>query len=354
MPGKANRDSKYKRIQRFIGDFDLDLSMIAMFIANLVLKELESWTLTIDRTNWKFGRANINILTLGVAYYGSAIPLLWIPLTKRGNSNTSERISIMQPFINIFSICKIECLTADREFIGNVWFQYLFDNGTPFRIRITENIRVANSQGILVPAKNLFRMLKTGEHKILSGKRDVGGVKLFIIGMLLPDGEYLIIVTDSNPETALQDYKQRWEIETLFGCLKTRGFEFESTHITESYRIQRLVALMAIAYTWCIFTGQWLNKIQEIKIKKHDRKEISLFRHGLNKLREILFNINEKYQAFKKNAIRFFDLLIPNYRFINRFNSEISIFCPVLRRNIPSEVFISRDDGMKKRLCDKL
>jgi len=54
----------------------------------------EKWILTMDRTNWKFGKANINFLVLGVAYKGMAIPLFWYLLDKRGNSNYSERILI--------------------------------------------------------------------------------------------------------------------------------------------------------------------------------------------------------------------------------------------------------------------
>lgn len=41
----------------------------------------------MDRTNWKFGEANINILMLGITYKGIAYPLLFSMLDKRGNSN---------------------------------------------------------------------------------------------------------------------------------------------------------------------------------------------------------------------------------------------------------------------------
>ena len=29
----------------------------------------------------------------------------------------------------------------------------------------------------------------------------------------------------------IEDYYQRWHIETLFGCLRSRGFDLEATHI---------------------------------------------------------------------------------------------------------------------------
>src|SRR4030043_959511 len=297
--GKAEKESCYKRLQRFFRFFLIELIMIAKFIAEfLPINAL--WTLTMDRTNWKFGKLNINILTLGVAYKGIAFPIIWILLPKRGNSNTNERIQLIDLFIKIFGVKIIRCLTADREFIGEKWFSYLIEKRILFRIRIKENILVANSKGILVPVKTLFRDLKVGETKVLEGLRSVLGHKLFIIGLRLPDGELLIVVTNDEPETALEDYSRRWEIETLFGCLKSRGFNFESTHMTEPERIKKLVALLAIAFCWCHITGEWLQTQKAIKIKKHGRKAISIFRYGLDELRGILLNISRKMRAFKK------------------------------------------------------
>jgi len=153
-----------------------------------------------------------------------------------------------------------------------------------------------------VPAKNLFRGLRVGEYQVLKGRRTVLGHELFIIGLRLP-GEYLIVVTNDAPEEALEDYEKRWEIETLFGCLKSRGFNFESTHMTKPERISKLVALLAIAFCWCHITGEWLHTQKAITIQKHGRKAISIFRYGLDKLREILLNISEKMHGFKKMII---------------------------------------------------
>ncbi len=50
----------------------------------------------------------INILMLSIVYKGIAIPLYWDLLDKRGNSNTDERISLLEKFINNFGVDKIE------------------------------------------------------------------------------------------------------------------------------------------------------------------------------------------------------------------------------------------------------
>ncbi|MCH2046865.1 MAG: hypothetical protein MK212_22310, partial [Saprospiraceae bacterium] len=71
---------------------------------------------------------DINILLLGISYKGTAIPLVWKLLNKRGNSDTSERIELMESLFNElheFQKQQVRCLLADREFIGQDWNSYL-------------------------------------------------------------------------------------------------------------------------------------------------------------------------------------------------------------------------------------
>ena len=300
FPGKAKKRSKYRRIQRFFESVSFDYTLFAKLIVKFLGIKDKLWTLTIDRTNWKFGKLNINILTLGIAHLGAAFPILWSMLPKRGNSNTEERIELIDRFIKIFGVNKIKCITGDREFIGKKWFSYLIGKLITVRLRIKENTLVTNSRGIPVPAKTLFRFLKPGEYCVLEGKRTVLEQELFIIALKQPNGEYVILVANRDPEQAMEDYKKRWEIETLFGCLKTRGFNFESTHLIDTERIKKLVAILAIAFCWCHITGEWAQNQKPIRIKKHGRKAISIFRYGLDILREIVLNISEKFNDFKK------------------------------------------------------
>jgi hypothetical protein len=56
------------RIQHFIANYMLDHDLIAKVIYSLLPKTDEKVELTLDRTNWKFGQTNINILVLGVVF----------------------------------------------------------------------------------------------------------------------------------------------------------------------------------------------------------------------------------------------------------------------------------------------
>ena len=82
----------------------------------------QPWTLAVDRTNWKVGAIDHNILMLAVVHEGVAIPWLWWMLDKRGNSNQTERILLMEEFRDLFAEVKVASLTAERELVGSDWF----------------------------------------------------------------------------------------------------------------------------------------------------------------------------------------------------------------------------------------
>ncbi|MFN2456559.1 MAG: hypothetical protein ABR577_20410, partial [Pyrinomonadaceae bacterium] len=74
--GRATSDSHYKRIQRFLRFFEVPYATIALALLKLLPLEAP-FVLTLDRTNWQLGQTPLNLLVLGIAYKGVAIPILW-------------------------------------------------------------------------------------------------------------------------------------------------------------------------------------------------------------------------------------------------------------------------------------
>jgi len=134
----VNVDSSLRRIQRFIAEYMLDTKLIARFVFSL-LPHKGPYRLTMDRTNWKFGTSDINILVIAVVYQGVAFPVLYKMMPKFGNSSTRERIELMEEFIKLFGVESIDCLLADREFVGKEWLAYLNWRHIRYHIRIREN-----------------------------------------------------------------------------------------------------------------------------------------------------------------------------------------------------------------------
>ena len=138
---EAASGSSLRRIQRFMADYVLDTDLIARLIFKM-LPHRPPYRLAMDRTNWKFGQTNINVLTLAVVYQGVAFPILISMLDKQGNSHTGERIEIINRYIRLFGDRTIDCLLADREFVGEHWINYLNSHQIRYYIRIRENFYV--------------------------------------------------------------------------------------------------------------------------------------------------------------------------------------------------------------------
>ena len=74
------------------------------------------------------------------------------------------------------------------------------------------------------------------------------------MALRLEDG-LLIIATDLKSQHGLKTYGLRWGIETLFGCLKSYGFNLEQTPVTDPHKLARLLILLSVAVRWTFSAG---------------------------------------------------------------------------------------------------
>ena len=287
-------ESSLRRIQRFMSLYLLDTDIIARLVFAL-LPHKPPYRLAMDRTNWKFGSANINILVIAIVYDGVAFPIIYKLMPKFGNSSTNDRIELMDRYINLFGIKSIDCLLADREFVGDKWLGYLNDNRIRYHIRIRENFWVIIPRnGHRVKASWLFNSLNINQYEFIRNIVNVNDQLCYISASKVKNKqgqpELQIIVSFNKPDEAQSLYKERWQIETAFRALKTSGFNIEDTHLTDIERINKLFALILVAFVWAYKIGIYLNSIWPIEIKKHGRKAKSIFKYGLNALTYILFS----------------------------------------------------------------
>jgi hypothetical protein len=292
--GDAGLMSRYRRLQRFVHGHRISYDKVAWFVMTLFGFIDQPFYLAMDRTNWKCGRKDLNILVLAVVYQGVAIPVYWLLLNKRGNSNAGERIALMKRFVGQFGKEKLLGLLADREFIGERWLAWLKAEGIGFCIRIKKDAIVPDSRGEFGQVQRLFRLLAVGETLALQGARQMKGVTVHLTGLRLGDGELLIVATDKAYPDAIGVYGKRWQIETLFSCLKGRGFNLEDTRVTDRARIKRLLVVPVVAFCWAHKVGEWRHEVKPITVKKHRRPAKSIFRLGLDWLRDNLLKTASK------------------------------------------------------------
>ncbi len=282
----AKNESCYRRFQNFFLRSHLCLTSIGGFILQRIPRPAEGWVLSMDRTNWKYGKLHINILTVGIVINKVAVPVVWKVLpqkTKRGNSNTKQRIAITQKLLLLMEPEDIRVLTMDREFGGEKWLKWLESKCIGYVVRIKSNTII---DGMYAREYGTTRKSEGGK------RRAIWGMGLFFSSKVIQskgrrDSRLYVISNRYGGKEALELYKLRWGIEQLFSHLKKRGFDLEATHMTDCAKLEKLFALVSLAFL--ISFGWGLHLRKDGRANQAVRRK-SLFRQGLEGILRLLNN----------------------------------------------------------------
>ena len=119
--------SNQNRIEDFFREVDINPQAVAGLMLALLPKKVKL-RLTIDRTEWDFGKCQVNILMVLVGYGDLQLPLYWELLdNKSGNSNSQDRIDLLEKCFATVDTKRIGLVIGDRGFVGQKWIKYLKD-----------------------------------------------------------------------------------------------------------------------------------------------------------------------------------------------------------------------------------
>jgi len=88
----ARRESKYRRLKRFLTDASLDYAIFARLMI-AILKPGGKYVLAPDRTEWKYGTVWVNVLTLSMVVGNTRDPALWADLESQRQFNFGGKTS---------------------------------------------------------------------------------------------------------------------------------------------------------------------------------------------------------------------------------------------------------------------
>jgi len=94
-PARAKVASTYRRLQRYFQQVILPNDWCVGIVMALIGNPAR-WHLCLDRTNWKIGKPDVNVLVLAVVTERYRVPLMWTFLNHSGNSTKQQRIALMQ------------------------------------------------------------------------------------------------------------------------------------------------------------------------------------------------------------------------------------------------------------------
>ena len=182
----------------------------------------------------------------------------------------------------------------DREFGGERWLQWIDNRDVAYIVRIKSNIIIEGKH-----ARNHRRTAKTKSHT----RKELWGMKVFFARKMIRskgrrDSELYIVSNRFSGKKALKLYRKRWGIEQLFSHLKKRGYDLEVTHMSEAGKLEKLFALVSLAF---LFSYGWGCQLRASATTPKAVLRKSLFRQGLEGILRLLGNPHlpdEEYRDF--------------------------------------------------------
>jgi Transposase DDE domain len=308
---QSNINTVYAQLIRFfkIKNIDLFCAGIIRLIIHLIDSERKVY-MVLDRTNWKIGNKNINVLFIGLLLNnGSFIPIIWQLYNKRGNTSEEERCELIERFFKIWPPEKeIEItLLGDREFIGVKWFKFMKKAGFSFIMRARmqdywgEVAKSLGKKSVEEAEKHIFQTVRRKGYFQKAIKLD--GVLFYYTvfpnnsSRKAKDDEWLILISDKKDiEWISTTFPKRWGIEVFFYHSKTNGFNLEDLNLVDLAKVQLIMGVTAICYILSIKKGMEFQRTTKTLLKKYKEKKskaISLFRLGYDNLKNEVHTVKE-------------------------------------------------------------
>ena len=308
--------SRVKKIQRF-------LSLTQFNIQNLWFPILKSWIdtewsrnkviyLVIDRSQWR----GINLLMVSMVYDNRAIPIYFILLPKKGNSNLAQQKQVLEPALRLLKDYQIVVL-GDREFCGVELARWL---SQPEKVYLS--LRLKKNEYLELEAQIWFQLSDLGlepgmscyyqgirvtKTKGFSGFNLAAKYKRNYKNKSSKEPWYILTNLD-NLSAAVDAYSQRMGIEEMFRDFKLGGYNLEITQV-DGCRLIATIILITLAYSISTFSGQlikqkgiakYVTRPTELKrfYRRHSSFAIGL--HGQNWIESNTF-----FQDVVRELIRF-------------------------------------------------
>ena len=223
LSGRAQIDSHYRRLQRFFSSA-VSPSVFTQLIVSKVVRPDQQPLLVMDRTHWRLGRTDLNVLCVGLVYQGVSIPLEYQSLQKPDTSNTDERKHLLTKVLAYLDP-RVCCVVADREFIGRAWFAFLLEQQVDFVIRLRGHTSLTLDDGRRHYGTTFNERMPRGTTRFYPQTTLYDGLTLNLVCHRPVRGERILLITNrTDLKQGLAVYGQRWAIETTFAGLKSRGF----------------------------------------------------------------------------------------------------------------------------------
>lgn len=241
--------SNFRRLRRYLDRNPIDAAVYIDWVISTFTHSSERLILSLDRTEWRIGSQNVNLLCISLCHEQGALPLVWIDLGQRGGSKVATRITLLDQLLGRLSEQhrkRIWYLCGDREFMGIDWFKGLKSRGISYIMAVRKDI------GLLYEGRKarIETFFQNKKYKALPKTGIIFKQPHYVAGYRRKDGTSFLLLSDQPLKHGQTKYRQRWSIEVMFSRFKSRGLNIMHSQIRNHVCLQRLFQVLSLAYCW--------------------------------------------------------------------------------------------------------
>jgi hypothetical protein len=283
--------SGIKQVDRLLSNEEVKLEDVLPLWVQHVVGTTSNIVVAMDWTDFD-DDDHTTLCVYLVTTHGRATPLAWKTVEKSTlkKKRTGHELKMVERLHDWLPASVNVTLMADRAFGYAELYELLGTYGWDYVIRFRENIIVAESDGDGVPAADLVlahgRVRKIVDAKVTRKKSSVPAVVLVTRKGMKEAWCLATSLATADANEIVRAYSKRFTIEETFRDQKdiTFGVGLRATHIADAGRRDRLLFLIAIAYTLLTLLGAASedSKLDKtLKANTSPKRTMSLFNQGL-------------------------------------------------------------------------
>lgn len=297
LPGTSQKLSKVKMLSRLLDNRHIHVRSwyepIARDLLTSVVRHGQAVRLLVDGT--KVGNGH-QLLMVALAYRRRALPIAWTWVKgKRGHSSAGKQCALLTYVYGLLPADATVQIAGDSEFGAVALLRLLDQWGWRYALR-------QKGRTLLSPAghKNWKRcdsfVTKPGDicwlDAVLLTQKYAYPTRLLALWQPGESEPWLLATNLDCAQQTRKLYALRMWIEEMFADFKGHGFDLESSRLRHFRRLSRLTLAVALLYVWIVtFGSQTIKNGKRLLVDRSDRRDLSIFRIGLDMLERCLANL---------------------------------------------------------------
>lgn len=273
MPGETFIKHRIKRVDRFLGNDQLEMKTLFGGLFNALRGTNKSPVVLVDWTD----RRAYKQLVFALSKNGRALPFLWVTIQKAELEASTQGLEIQAETQALALFAKLcppsvrPILIADRGFGNARWLSEIQKWGWLFVQRLAKNhyVEMAERIGVLreLGIRRGQRPRDWGWGTL--GEQKTGWMRLVTVYDRQAKAPWYLVtnIEDARAKAIVSLYAKRMWIEGMFRDLKNRqyGLGLDLVNLSDAARTTRHFAIVAIAYILLAAIGSIAER------KQHDK-----------------------------------------------------------------------------------